>query len=165
METKLVENGKSFGALQVTEFQVMAWTLASEKGFNLMSDLGGTNPLEVGLDGAIDWGKDFIGREALEKVRMEGPKRQLLGFDVDDDLAHIEAKNRGAGGAAVVVNGEEVGRVTKFVYSYTLGKSIGFALVDKTNAKVGDRVTISGYGATLTDRIWYDAEFKRPLGK
>jgi len=165
IEAKLTESGKAFGAVQVTEFQVMAWTLASEKGFNLMSDLGGTNPFEVGLDGAIDWSKDFIGKQALEKVKTEGPKRQLLGFTVDDDLAHIEAKNRGSGGAAVVVNGKEVGRVTKFVYSYTLGKSIGFALIDKAKARVGDRAAISGYGATLTDRIWYDAEFKRPLGK
>ena len=143
----------------------MAWTLASEKGFNLMSDLGGANPFEVGLDGAIDWSKDFIGKEALEKVKAEGVKRRLLGFDVDDDLAHIEAKNRGSAGAAVMVSGEEVGRVTKFVYSYTFGKSIGFALVDSAKAKVGNRATINGYGATLTDRVWYDAESKRPLGK
>lgn len=165
LESKLAENGKAFGAVQVTEFQVMAWTLASEKGFYLMSDLGGTNPFEVGLDSAIDWSKGFVGKEALEKVKAEGPKRQLLGFDVDDDLAHIEAKNRGSGGAAVMIDGEEVGRVTKFVYSYTLGKSIGFALVDSAKAKVGDRVTISGYEATLTGRIRYDAEFARPLGK
>jgi glycine cleavage system aminomethyltransferase T len=55
--------------------------------------------------------------------------------------------------------------VTKYVYSYTLGKSIGFALVDRAIAKVGDRVTISGYAATLTDRVWYDVENKRPFGK
>lgn len=165
VEAKLTEFGKAFGAVQVTEFQVMAWTLASEKGFNLMSDLGGTNPFEVGLDGAINWSKDFIGKAALEKVRAAGPKRQLLGFTVDDDLAHIEAKNRGSGGAAVMVGGEEVGRVTKFVYSYTFGKSVGFALVDRIKAKVSDKATINGYGATLTERVWYDAESKRPLGK
>jgi len=107
VEAELAECGKALGAVHVTEFQVMAWTLASEKGFYLMSDLGGTNPFEVGLDGAIDWSKDFIGREALEKVRAEGPKRQLLGFTVDDDLAHIEARNRGSGGAVQLYAWEE----------------------------------------------------------
>ena len=165
VESKLSECGKAFGAMEVTEFQVMAWTLPSEKGFNLMSDLGGTNPFEVGFDGAIDWSKDFIGKAALEDIKAQGPKRHLLGFITDDDLAHIEAKNRGSAGAAVMVNNKEVGRVTKFVYSYTLEKSIGFALVDRAKAKAGDRATINGFGATLTERVWYDAESKRPLGK
>jgi aminomethyltransferase len=165
VESKLADCGKAFGAMQVTEFQVMVWTLPTEKGYNLMSDIGGTNPFEAGFDGAIDWSKDFIGKEALEKVKAEGPKRQLLGFIADDDAAHIEARNRGAAGAAVELRGEEIGRVTKFTYSYTFAKSIGFALVDGAKAKVGDKVTINGYAATLTDRIWYDVENKRPLGK
>lgn len=165
VESKLAECGKAFGAMQITEFQVMVWTLPSEKGYNLMSDIGGINPVEAGFDGAIDWSKDFIGKAALEKVKAQGPKRQLLGFTVDDDVAHIAARDKGSAGAAVMVNGEEVGRVTKFTYSYTIGKSIGFALVDRAKAKVGDKATINGYAATLTDRIWYDVENKRPLGK
>ncbi|MBN1315572.1 MAG: aminomethyltransferase family protein [Anaerolineales bacterium] len=165
LEAKLAEHGKAFGAMQITEFQVMVWSLSTEKGYVLMSDLRGTNPLEVGLEGGIDWSKDFIGKEALEKIKATGPKRQLLGFIADDEKAHIEAMSRGSFGAVVMVNGEGAGRVTKYNYSYTLGKSIGFALVDKTKAQVSDRVTISGYGATLTGRIWYDAENKRLLGK
>ncbi len=165
VESKLAECGKAFGAVQVTEFQVMSWTLPSEKGYALISDIGGISPFEAGFDDAIDWSKDFIGKSALEKIKAEGPKRLLLGFIVDDDAAHIEARNRGSAGAAVMVNGEEVGRVTKFTYSYTIGKSIGFALVDSAKVKVGDKAIINGYGATLTDRTWYDAENKRPRGK
>ena len=165
VESKLAECGKAFGAIQITEFQIMVWTLPSEKGYNLMCDIGGTNPFEAGFDGAIDWSKDFIGKAALEKVKAQAPKRQLLGFTVDDDAAHIAARDKGDAGAAVMVNGEEVGRVTKFTYGYTIGKSIGFALVDRAKAKVGDKATINGNAATLTDRIWYDVENKRPLGK
>ncbi len=165
VEKKLAEYGKAFGAMEITEFQVKVWSLPTEKGYNLMSDLRGTNPLEVGFEDAVDWSKDFIGKAALEKVKAEGAKRQLLGFVVDDDAVQIEGMNRGSFGAAVKVNGEEAGRVTKYVYSYTLGKSIGFALVDKTKAKVGDRATMSGDTATLTDRVWYDADNRRPLEK
>lgn len=165
VKTKLAEYGKAFGAVEVTEFQVKTWSLPSEKGYNLMSDLRGTNPLEVGFEDAIDWSKDFIGKAALEKVKAEGSKRQLLGFVVDDENVPIEGMNRGSFGAVVKVNGEEAGRVTKYIYSYTFGKSIGFALVDRARANPGDRATISGYAATLTDKSWYDPENKRPLGK
>ena len=165
VRAKLTECGKASGAVEVTEFQVKTWSLPSEKGYNLMSDLRGTNPLEVGFEESIDWEKGFIGKAALERARADGPRRQLLGFVVDDENVPIEGMNRGSFGAVVKVNGKEAGRVTKYVYSYTVGKSLGFALVDRAKAKVGDRATISGYAATLTDRVWYDSENKRPLGK
>jgi aminomethyltransferase len=159
VEAALAGCGKPFGAVEVTEFQVKVWSLPSEKGYNLMSDLRGTNPFEVGFEDSIDWSKDFIGKESLERLKEEGPKRQILGFIADDETVQIEGMNRGSFGAVVKINGEDAGRVTKYVYSYT------FALVDRARAKVGDRVTISGYAATLTDRIWYDVENKRPFGK
>jgi aminomethyltransferase len=164
IEARLAECGKALGAVEVTEFQVKVWSLPTEKGYYLMSDLRGTNPFEVGFEASIDWSKDFIGKKALEKVRAEGPKRQILGFIADDETVQIEGMNRGSYGAVVRVNGEEAGRVTKYVYSYTLGKSIGFALVDRTKAKAGDRAVIGGHAATLTERIWYDVENKRPFG-
>jgi len=149
VEAKLAEDGKAFGAIQITAVDVMAMTLAGEKGFILMLDVNGTNPFEVGFERTIDWSKDFIGKAALEKVQAEGPKRQLVGFTVDDDAAIIYG---GPMGAPVTVNGEVVGKVTKFTYSPTIGKNIGYALVERAKAKVGDRVTINGVEAVLKDR-------------
>jgi len=163
--SKLKAHGKEFDAMEVTEFQVKVWSLATEKGYNLMSDLRKTNPFEVGFEGSIDWSKEFIGKAAVEKVREEGPKRQLLGFIVDDETIHLEAMNRGSFGAIVKFDNQVIGRVTKYNYSYTLDKSIGFALVDAKKVKAGDRVEICGHGATLSDRTWYDPESKRPLGR
>ncbi|WP_202710244.1 aminomethyltransferase family protein [Sporosalibacterium faouarense] len=152
VRSKLTEYGKELGAMQVTEFQVMVWTLPTEKGFYLMCDIGGRNPFEVGLERGIDWDKDFIGKNALEKVKEQGPKYNMLGFIVDDDEAMIEARDKGGPGAAVMVEGEEVGRVTKFTYGYTVGKSIGYALIDSTKAKIGDKVIMNGFTSTLTDK-------------
>jgi len=149
VEAKLAESGKAFGAMQITEIDVMAMTLAGEKGFILMLDICETNPFEVGFEGTIDWSKDFIGKAALEKIKAEGPKRQLLGFTVDDDEAIIYG---GPMGAPVMVAGEVVGKVTKFTYSPTISKNIGYALVEIAKAKVGDKVTINGVEAVLTDR-------------
>lgn len=45
---------KKHGGKQVTEFQIMAWTLPTEAGIYYMRDLAHTNPFEVGLDKNIN---------------------------------------------------------------------------------------------------------------
>jgi aminomethyltransferase len=154
VESKLIEHGEKIGAVQVTDFQVMVWTLPTEKGFYLMCDIRGVSPLEVGLDRGIDWSKDFIGKAAALELKAEEPKRKMLGYIVDEDDAQIQAKDKGSTGAAVMLNDEEVGRVTKYTYGFTAEKSIGYALIYSAKAKVGDKVTINDYSATLVDKIF-----------
>jgi aminomethyltransferase len=162
VEQELVASGKQYGIARV-ETNVIVTSLPREKGYVLMSDLAGTNPLEVGFDWAVDWGKDFVGKAALAEVRAAGAKRSLLGFTVDDDMAQVEP------GAVVKVNGEEAGRVTTFTYGYTVEKNIGFALVENAKARVGDKATIVWGGkeveAKLQDRVFYDSENMRVRGK
>ena len=161
----LVEAGKAFGAKEVTELQVMVHTLATEKGFNLMTDLRGLNPLEADPNAKIDWDKAFIGKKALMKARDAGITRQLVGFEFDDPDAFCESRHRGGNGAPVLLNGEEVSRVTKNTYGFTLEKNIGFAIIDTTRAKIGDRVKINRFDATLTEKTWYDPQSNRPFGR
>ena len=78
LEAALAPAVESAGGREVTEFQVMAWTLPTEAGFYYMRDLAHTNPFEVGLAGGIDWEKEFLGKAALLKVKEEGPARYLL---------------------------------------------------------------------------------------
>lgn len=152
MEAKLKACGEKFGAVEVTEFQVMAWTLPTEAGFYYMRDLNHTNPFEVGLDRGIDWEKDFIGKEALQKIRDEGPTREMLGFTVDEADIYIRSKHLGGPGEPVVVDGEEVGRVVKVVYSYVQDKNNGYLLAKKGALKVGDKIMLHGYEAVITGR-------------
>jgi aminomethyltransferase len=154
IEEALEEKGKAFGAKHVEEFQIMVWTLPTEKGLYLMTDIGRLTPFEAGLDQGIDWSRDFIGKEALEKIRGEQPKRAILGYILDEDDTHVEARDKGGAGAKVILNGEEVGRVLKYTYGYTCGKSIGYALVDSAKARVGDKVMLNDYHATLTERVF-----------
>ncbi len=78
LEALLKPAAEKAGGREVTEFQVMAWTLPTEANFYYMRDLAHTNPFEVGLAGGIDWDKEFIGKEALLKVREEGPARKIF---------------------------------------------------------------------------------------
>lgn len=158
VESKLLASGAQYNITSI-KTDVIVTSLPREKGFVLMSDLAGTNPLEVDFDWTIDWSKDFVGKSALEKVKAEGAKRKLIGFTVDDDAAVVDV------GDVVKVNGQEVGKVTVFTYGYTVEKNIGFALVETAKAKVGDKATIGEVAATLTERVFYDVEGNRVKGK
>ena len=116
--TNIRELAASLGGREVTEFQIMAWTLPCAAGFYYMRDLAHTNPFEVGLEGGFAWDKEFIGKEALLKVREEGPAREVVGFTVAEADIHIKGRHMGNEGEKVFVDGEEVGRVMKIVYSY-----------------------------------------------
>ena len=140
----------------MTEFQIMAWTLPTEAGFLYMRDLAHTNPFEVGLEKNINWDKDFIGKAALLKVKEEGPKREIVGFETLEDDIYIRAKQYGGPGEPVYIDGEEeeVGRVSKMVYSYVKEVNNGYILAKKGALKVGDKLKIHGYDVVITQPKW-----------
>lgn len=161
IETILEKYGQTYSITKI-ETDVIVTSLPREKGFVLMSDLSGINPLEAGFNWSIDWNKEFIGKAALQKIKEQGASRTLLGFTIDDDNAVIEP------GSKIIVNGEPVGKVTVYTYGFTVQKNIGFALVNNYNAKKGDHAIIVNNGkeisATLCDRVFYDPKGERMKG-
>ncbi|NCB93193.1 MAG: aminomethyl transferase family protein, partial [Clostridia bacterium] len=144
------------GGKQVTEFQIMAWTLPTEANFYYMRDLAHTNPFEVGLEKNIKWDKDFIGKEALLKVKEEGPTREMVGFEVPESDIYIRSKQYGGPGEPVYIDGEEeeIGRVSKLVYSYVKEVNNGYILAKKDTLHIGDKIKIHGYDAVITEKNW-----------
>lgn len=153
IEDILTEKGKPFGIGEVTLAEVMLQSLPAEAGFVLSDDFTGTNPFELGLGWTVKFDKDFIGKEKTSIYLNEEPKRNLLGFAVDAIDANVEQND------VVKLDGQEVGKVTKSTYGYTVEKYIGFALVD-SKAKIGDKVTITTAAgeveATLQKRKSYN---------
>jgi aminomethyltransferase len=101
-----------------------------------------TNPLEAGLGWVVKPGKgEFIGREALEKVRAEGLRRRLVGIEMVDKAV---ARH----GYPVVKAGRAVGIVTSGSYGPSVDKYIGIAYVETDLAAVGTglEVEIRGQG-------------------
>ena len=149
---------KAAGGREITEFQVFAWTLPTEAGFYYMRDLAHTNPFEVGLADKINWDKDFIGKDALLKIREAGPAREMVGFEVCDANPdfYIRAKQYGGPGEPVYIEGEpeEIGRVSKMVYSYVKDVNNGYILAQKDKLHVGDRIKIHGYDCVITEKNW-----------
>lgn len=119
-----------------------------------MRDLMHTNPLEVGLDVGIGWNKDFIGKEALLKIKKEGPKHIMVGFTMEEADVRVNGKDLGGPGTPVIKDGEEVGRVSKCNYSYVLDKPIGYIYAETGKVAKGDTVTINGAQAVICDTVF-----------
>ena len=78
------------------------------------------NPYEAGLGFAVALEKgEFIGREALARIKGEGVRRKLCSFTIDG-FAPFH------GGEAILFGGKVVGSTSSTGYGYTLGKTIAF---------------------------------------
>jgi heterotetrameric sarcosine oxidase gamma subunit len=83
------------------------------------------SPVEAGLLFACKLETDvyFLGRNALEKARAEGPRRKLVGFSVDSPDAMLW------GGELVLRDGAVAGQVTSAAWGETTGACVGLAYV------------------------------------
>ena len=102
-------------------------TLRLEAGMPLYgNELGrDVNPYEANLGRVVKLDKgDFVGREALEAVQRDGPRRRLVGLVMRD-----EGIARHGYPVIATEPDEEVGAVTSGSVSPTLGQRIAMALV------------------------------------
>ena len=122
-------------------------TLRLEAGMNLYgSDMDeSTNPLESGLAWtvALNAGRAFIGREALEALRARGIERKLAGL-VLEERGVLRAHQRVLAGTA----GE--GEITSGTFSPTLERSIALARIP---AAAGEQVQVDVRGKLLAARV------------
>ncbi len=116
------------------------------------------------MDRLVDLDKpgDFIGREALEKVRTEGASRLLVGIEVDGPP--LEEANEEFW--HVLKGGEIVGHITRCVYSPRLETNIGFANIPTEYAASGTGlVAVTPFGerqASVCDTPWFPAQTAIP---
>ena len=104
------------------------------------------------LGKGINWEHDFIGRDALLKIKEAGPAREMVGFTVEEADIHIRSKHLGGPGEPVVVDGEEVGRVAKMVYGYVKDTNIGYIFAKTGTLKPGDKVMLHGHEAVICEK-------------
>ncbi len=104
------------------------------------------NVYEVGLDYLVDNGKtaDYIGRDALRRIRAEGVKQILAGIEIEGVRIEMNAILW-----AVAANGSRTGRVTSALYSPRLKRNLGYAMMPLAYSALGTplTVTIPGVGA------------------
>jgi sarcosine oxidase subunit alpha len=111
--------------------------------------------LSAGMPWIIKADKDdFVGKWAVEHVRVRGPRERLVGFTLPSTLP-LE-------GAQVVRDGHVAGRVTSARVSERLGHVIGLAWVEPERAVEGEKISIRVEGglrtATVTLAPFYDPD-------
>ena len=106
------------------------------------------SPLEAGLGFAVAFDKetDFIGRDAVRRLRDEGISRRLRCLTLAD------VRSSTLGNEPVRVGEEIVARITSGGIGYAVGESIAFAYLPTGLTDVGTTVSIEVFGD------WVDAE-------
>src|SRR2546426_573657 len=95
-----------------------------------------TNALEAGLGWVVKPAKgDFIGREALEKIRAEGVQRRLVGLEMTERAV---ARH----GYPAQKDGRAVGIVTSGSYGPSVDKYIAMAYVETALAGIGTELAV-----------------------
>lgn len=128
-------------------------SLRLEKGYRLWgADLHtGYNPYQAGLDWAVRLDKgDFIGREALLRLRDQGLSRKLccLTFDEPGDVAL---------GKEPILDGDRVlGYVTSTNTGYSVGKHILYGYLPVEYAREGVQVQVEYFGRRCPATVSHD---------
>jgi len=106
-----------------------------------------TNALEAGLGWVVKPAKgDFIGRDALEKIRAEGVRRRLIGIEmVDKAIARH--------GYPVQKDGRAVGIVTSGSYGPSVDRYIAMAYVETALASIGTELAVEIRGQAKAARV------------
>ncbi len=111
------------------------------------------NAIEAGMDGFINWNKEFVGKQETLKVKEEGVARKLVTLTIDTpiDVTLDEA---------ILKDGNAVGYVSSGGYAHHVGKSMAMGYVETAHAAAGSvlDVEILGefYPATVQGEPLYD---------
>ena len=111
--------------------------------------------ITAGQEWAVDLSKDFIGQPVLLRVRDEGPKRRMIGFELD-------GKRIARPGATIRRDGQEVGLITSGTRSPTLGKNIAMGLLATNLSELGTRLEVDIRGHTCDATVVPLPFYKKP---
>ena len=121
-----------------------------------------TNPFELGFDRLINLDNDnnFIGKEALKKIKDKGITRKQVGLEIDceplsgPNTTFWEIKK----------NNMNIGKVTSAIYSPRLKKNIALAMVLVEQSEIGNKfqaTTNEGtFNCIVVEKPFYDPKKK-----
>ncbi len=117
------------------------------------------DPISARLGFFVSFEKDFIAKNALLKIKLEGPTQKLIGFEM------VERGVPRHGYAILSPAGEKIGFVTTGMKAPTAGKFVGLGYVQSSYTKYGTEIAIEIRGkakkAVVRKRPFYIPAYRR----
>ncbi len=121
-----------------------------------------TNPFELGLDRLVNLNSeiDFVGKEALKKIKKDGIKRKQVGLVLD--CKPLKGPNTTFW--TIYKDDEKIGKVTSAVYSPRLKKNIALAMIAIEHSEIGGKFKVdtndNKINCTVVEKPFYDPKKK-----
>ena len=121
-----------------------------------------TNPFELGLDRLVNLDSEFnfIGKDALKKIKQEGIKRKQVGLELD--CKPLKGPNTTFW--SIYNNEKKIGKVTSAVYSPRLKKNIALAMIEINFSEIGNKLKIitkdNEINCSVVEKPFYDPKKK-----
>ncbi|MFH1367836.1 MAG: glycine cleavage system aminomethyltransferase GcvT [Elusimicrobiota bacterium] len=90
-------------------------------------------PVEAGLNWAVNWDKDFIGKGVIAAQKEKGPAKKLVAFVLESGIPRQNFD--------IISNGQKIGQVASGTFSPTLKKGIGTGFVN-VPLEIGAKIEI-----------------------
>ncbi|WP_375208206.1 glycine cleavage T C-terminal barrel domain-containing protein [Hyphococcus sp.] len=125
-----------------------------------------TNPYELGLGRLVDLDMEanFVGKDALRRIKAEGAARKQVGLILEGEP--LPGPNTTYW--PLSKDDETVGKVTSAVYSPQLDRNIALALVAAEHAALGTKFDVKASGerrvARVVEKPFYDPKKKSATG-
>ncbi len=126
-----------------------------------------TNPFELGLDRLVDLdnNNNFIGKDALIKIKKNGIKRIQVGLIIQCSPLN----NPNTTFWPIFFNKKKIGKVTSAVYSPRLKKNIALSIVSISHSSLGTNVEViineKSFIAEIVKKPFYDPKKNIPMQK
>jgi aminomethyltransferase len=111
---------------------------------------------------------DFMGKEALKRIKAEGVTQKLVGVDIEGEQLGTYVDSEMIDFFPASAGGNVVGRVTSACYSPRMEKNIGLAMLPIAHTELGTELEVetpSGkVGATVVQMPHWDPTKEIPKG-
>ena len=157
---KIMEAGKEYG-LQPGHTSSIRRIEGGMLSYHADADIY-TNPFELGLDRLVNLDSEvnYIGKDALKKIKQNGIKRKQVGLEINCDA--LSGPNTTFW--PVKKEGELIGKVTSAVYSPRLKKNIALAMIKINYSDIGNQLEVETnegkYLAKIVEKPFYDPKKK-----
>lgn len=116
------------------------------------------NPVESGLLRFVSMEKNFVGKDALQKMLDAGPRRSFVSLEIDTKEAPAHP------GDSIVSDGKVVGTVTSAAWGHRVGKNLAMGFIEAGFASAETEVTVEitgkTFNATVIDECQYDPDYR-----